>query len=78
VSDTRFATPDEIRRAFRDHLASVGSSELRYEDLWRALRERGVHVRGATPKKERDTVYRALSSDSRIRKVRPGVFALRD
>jgi hypothetical protein len=75
MSDPAFASPDEIRMAFRTHLAATGKSELAYEDLWSLLRGQGVIVRGATMKKQRDTVYRALSTDPGIARVRPGVFA---
>lgn len=74
MSDSAFASPDDIRQAFRAYLAETGTTELAYEDLWRLLRERGVTVRGATTKKQRDTVYRALSTDPGIARVRPGVF----
>lgn len=73
-----YATPDDICRAFFTHVQAAPNGELAYEDLWRLLRAQGMRLRGASPKKERDTVHRALTNSSRVVKVRPGVFAPRD
>ena len=75
MEDT-YASPDDLRRVFRELLDQLGSSEAHYDDVWRAARDRGLHVRGATPKKQRDAVFRALASDPEVQKVRPGVFSL--
>jgi hypothetical protein len=72
-----YANPDQIRAAFFETLQQEQRAELAYETLWRNLREAGWRIRGASPKKQRDTVYNALSTDHRLTKVRPGVFAPR-
>jgi hypothetical protein len=71
------ATPEEIRCAFFEYIQSTNEPEVPYRALWRALLDRGFAIRGETPKRQRDAVYGALSSDHRIVKVRPGVFAPR-
>jgi len=72
-----YATADAIRRAFLDYVSEGPAQELPYQEVWRRLRSAGIHLRGTTAKKERDTVYKALLGSSEIVKVRPGVFAPR-
>jgi hypothetical protein len=70
-----FVTPGAIRQAFFEQLESLGVHELAYAQLWQVLKAQGAQLRGSTPKRERDFVYRALLGDPRIQRVRPGVFA---
>ena len=76
MSEPTFITANEIRAAFRSYLEEQDVDEVAYEDLWRQLRRSGVSFRGATAKKERDSVYNALVGDPEIERVRPGVFGL--
>lgn len=75
VQEPALLTPDEIRQAFLTEVASSPGGAMSYADLWDRLRARGKSVRGSTPKRQRDAVYRALLTDSRITKVGPGLFA---
>lgn len=77
VEPESYVSPDAIRRAFLDYVREAPAQELSYQEVWRRLRSAGVKLRGGTPKKERDTVYKALLSSSKILRVRPGVFTLR-
>jgi hypothetical protein len=72
-----YLTPNQIRDAFFAELSARGVQQLAYADLWSALRSQGQAVRGSSPKKQRDTVYRALASSNRIERIAPGVFARR-
>jgi hypothetical protein len=68
---------EAICDAFLQHLNDKDLGGLSYGEFWRTLRAKGLRVRGRSDKNERDVIYQALSSDSRIEKVRPGFFAPR-
>jgi DNA mismatch endonuclease (patch repair protein) len=72
------ATASAIRDAFVEIAARRPGKELPYRDLHTELVSRGWTIRGGTLKRQQDAVYGALRADSRIKKVRPGVFALID
>ena len=65
---------EAICEAFLEHLEEKNLDGMSYGDFWRVLHARGLRARGRSAKNERDSVYRALSSDSRIVKAKPGFF----
>jgi hypothetical protein len=72
------ATAKAIRDAFVEIASSRPDRELPYRELHTELVARGWTIRGGTVKRQQDAVYGALKADSRIKKVRPGVFAMND
>jgi DNA mismatch endonuclease (patch repair protein) len=72
------ATASAIRDAFIEIASSRPGREVPYRDVHSELVARGWKIRGTTLKRQQDAVYGALKADARIRKVRPGVFALVD
>lgn len=77
IVDT-YLSYEEIAQAFVDHLAERGLDGMSYGDFWRVLQEKGQTVRGRNRKVQKDFVYRALTLDDRLQKVRPGFFAPAD
>jgi len=68
-------TSEEICQVFFEYLRESGLEGVAYGDLWRLLSGRGARIRGSSPKNQRDTVYRVLTSNPRIVKTKPGFFA---
>lgn len=73
--DTTPASPKQIRDFFLVFAEDQPNNEVAYRDLWAALLEAGLTVRGSTPKRQQDAVYGALKAAPGLIKVRPGVFA---
>jgi hypothetical protein len=70
-----FMTYGDISQAFLDHLDESGLEGMSYGNFWRVLDERGARIQGRNGKVQRDRVYRALSLDARIEKLKPGFFS---
>lgn len=77
MEGVQYLTSADIRNAFVDHIDSSPTNELSYATLWTILREQNKPIRGATEKRQRDAVWRALDGDPRIERSGPGVFRLK-
>lgn len=64
----------ELRDAWVEELRSA--AELTCDDLRMRLRDHGLKAKGVDRKAEIRNIHSAATSDERIAKVRPGVFAL--
>ncbi len=77
MDNDNYLKSEEIREAFFARAASSPTGDVSYADLWSTLLERGKTIRGATPKRQRDAVWRALVADSRIERSAPGIFRVK-
>jgi hypothetical protein len=77
VDSPEYVTSAEIRAVFIAQASASPTHELAYSDLWALLREQQKRIRGATEKRQRDTVYRALLESNDIERSARGVFRLK-
>jgi hypothetical protein len=77
MPDAEYLTAGQISDAFVEFAMSHGEPDIPYATLWSRLIEQGRSIRGATSKRQRDAVWRALASDPRIEKCGRGRFRLK-
>jgi hypothetical protein len=77
LNEVTYASASEIRSAFVEYAAGSATGEVPYAEIWDVLSQLGIAIRGTTPKRQRDAVWRALASDARIERCAAGVFRLK-